>query len=150
MMQTFLLALLVSLPLLGGCANLPTPYQPKDGGWGYSDFPVGEDMFTVSFEGNVELDIHTFRMHLLRRASELTLGHEFAYFTILKTTHRPRPSVYKAKGFIVDPVFAFRQAIVIRCFKEDPGMGFNAAEILVTLAGGMPDPPDTHTAASIR
>ena len=140
-MRALLLALLVGLPLLSGCANRPTPYTPQRGVGGYSDFPVGEDMFSVKFEGNVELDIHTFRMHLLRRASELTLGHDFAYFIIMETMHYPRPSVYKVKHFVLDPVFAFRQAIVIRCFKEDPGMAFNAAKILVTLAGEESDAP---------
>ena len=141
-MRTLLLVLLAVTLSLAGCVNFPTPYKPQHDGWGYSDFQVGEDMFSVKFEGNVELDIHAFRMHLLRRASELALGHGYAYFTILKTAHRSRPSVYKVNSFLLDPVFAFRQAIMIQCFKENPGMSFNAAKILVTLAGEASDASD--------
>ncbi len=134
-MRKDLFVLVITVLLASGCAFGPTPYKPHGRSGGYSELRLGgNDMFLVKFEGNVQLDILVLRMHLLRRASELTVRHGYTYFEILQSKTHPRPSIVKQQKLsLLPPIFVFWDAIVIKCFREDPGLAFHAANILASL-----------------
>jgi len=70
--------LLVSVVLvISGCA---TPYQKRTARFGYDDFRIAEDLFEVSFSGNVKTPISDVSKYVFRRASEVTLTNGFTHF----------------------------------------------------------------------
>ena len=85
----------VVVAVFGGCA---TTYKSSDGGDGYSDFRVSTNVFAVSFRGNPGTKEEMVDKYLLRRASELTLEHGFAYFVILSEKERTRSSSFGYSG----------------------------------------------------
>lgn len=64
--------------------TISTPYQPIDGGQGYSEQQIGENRFRVMFKGNSSTSKKTAEDHLLFRAAELTLEQEYDYFIVVK------------------------------------------------------------------
>ena len=80
------MAMPISLPLvaalglvLAACAGKPTPYQPAQGGFGYSEQQTEENRYRVSFAGNSATSRQTVEDYLLYRAAELTVqtGHDW-------------------------------------------------------------------------
>jgi hypothetical protein len=65
--------------LLTACASAPTPYQAAQGGFGYSEQPIEENRYRVSFAGNSATPRQTVEDYLLYRAAELTVqtGHDW-------------------------------------------------------------------------
>lgn len=68
---------------LAACATA-TPYQPAvDSRYGYSEIPIEQDRFRVTFSGNSLTDRDTVENYLLLRAAELTLGQGYDYFRVV-------------------------------------------------------------------
>lgn len=82
MLRTIVAA--ASLAVLAACATA-TPYQPAgfDGTpYGYSERPIEQDRFRVTFSGNSLTDRETVENYLLYHASELTLQSGYDYFIV--------------------------------------------------------------------
>ncbi len=99
-----------------GCA---TPYQPRGFRGGYSDYRVSADVFSVSFRGNSSTREEVVEEFLLRRASELTLEHEYVYFVVLAEKGRTRTSSVGYSSVKV-PIVSPGSSIQIRCFRDRP------------------------------
>ncbi len=64
--------------VLSACAARPTPYQPRDGGFGYSQTQIDSKTWRVEFAGNLDTSRETVENYLLYRAAEIMLfgGHD--------------------------------------------------------------------------
>lgn len=71
------------LPIIAGCA---TPYEKLSGRFGYDDFRITNDVFEVSFSGNVKTPPSVVSRYVLRRAAEVCLANGFAFFAPLTET----------------------------------------------------------------
>ncbi len=71
-----------TLLLLAACAA-PTPYQPANGGYGYTDQQIEQNRYRVSFDGNASTEREVVQNYLLYRAAELTVQKGFDYFTVV-------------------------------------------------------------------
>ncbi len=67
-----------------GCQ--PTPYQRlgTTSAGGYSDKRLSENTFHVRFVANNNTPLNKVRDYLYRRAADITIKNEFAYFTIIR------------------------------------------------------------------
>lgn len=75
--------LLYSLCLgLSACA-LPTPYQPAENGYGFSEEEVQQDVMRVTFRGNEHTSVDVVEDYLLLRMADLTFNRGHDYFRIL-------------------------------------------------------------------
>jgi hypothetical protein len=99
---TSLLVLTLGL-LLAACAA-PTPYQPADGGFGYSDQQLESNRYRVTFAGNSVTPRDVVQNYLLHRAAELTLEKGYDYFTVVRQDLE-RSTAYQGSGFTNAPVF---------------------------------------------
>ena len=109
-----------------------TPYRKLKSGGGYCDYRIAADVFSVSFRGNTATREEDVEKYLLRRASELTLEHEYKYFVIISEKGRTRKGSIGYSGFKV-PVVAPGSAIQIKCFHEqqpDAELAIEAADFL--------------------
>jgi hypothetical protein len=74
---------LAVLALLGACKAHPTPYQPAVDGYGYSEQRIEENRYRVIFAGNDHTKADTVQNYLFYCAAELTLNHDYDYFTVV-------------------------------------------------------------------
>lgn len=81
-MQRWLAAVAVCL-LAAACAA-PTPYRAAMKGEGYSDHPIEEGRYSVSFSGNTSTPRRTVEDYMLYRAAELTLAQGKDHFRIVR------------------------------------------------------------------
>ena len=88
-------AVLLAL-LLGACAQ-PTPYQPADGGFGYTQQQLESNRYRVSFAGNMVTSRDTVQNYLLYRAAEVTVESGDDYF-VLVDQNLERSTVYHGTG----------------------------------------------------
>jgi hypothetical protein len=95
-----LFLLLATLSLLAACAS-PTPYQPADGGYGYSEQRLESNRFRVTFAGNSSTPRDSVQNYLLFRAAELTVQEGFDYFTVADQDVE-RSTRYYSQGFYDD------------------------------------------------
>lgn len=81
--HTFLKSLVLAATALviTACVG-PTPYQPRDRGYGYAEQKLESNRFRVSFSGNSATPRETVENYLLYRAAELTLAQGFDYFVL--------------------------------------------------------------------
>jgi hypothetical protein len=90
--------------LLGACAQPPTPYQPAVDGYGYSEQEIEDNRYRVTFAGNDHTKADTVQNYLLYRAAELTLNHEYDYFTVVDRNFdrstRYSGSTYMSPGYV--------------------------------------------------
>jgi hypothetical protein len=103
--------------LLGACAHFfpqPTPYQPAvdttdfwggaTAGYGYSEQEIEDNRYRVTFAGNDHTKADTVQNYLLYRAAELTLNHEYDYFTVVDRNFdrstRYSGSTYESPGYV--------------------------------------------------
>lgn len=94
--------------LLGACAA-PTPYRPALKGEGFSDRPIEDGRFRISFAGNETTPRATVEDYMLYRAAEVTLANGKDHFVVVqrnveeraRTVVRtePDPMVYGWTGF---------------------------------------------------
>jgi hypothetical protein len=103
----------------GSSAGCVTKYKPHNHQGGYSDYRIATDVFSVSFRGNAATREEIVEKYLFRRASELTLEHEFRYFVVLSEQGRTRSSSVGYSG-VKFPVVAPGMAVRIQCFRERP------------------------------
>jgi len=91
--------LAVALLLLGlaGCA-VPTPYQLRADGYGYSEQQLESDRYRVTFSGNSVTARETVQNYLLYRAAELTLANGHDHFTVVDQ-NLERSTTYHGSGF---------------------------------------------------
>jgi hypothetical protein len=82
-MNRFLLVLLAALSL-AACATTPTVYQPlsADTAVGYSEFPIEQDRWRITFRGGPGAEPGRVADLALRRAAELTLAHGYDWFRV--------------------------------------------------------------------
>lgn len=80
--------MIAGLALLAGCAT-PTPYQPLNGGEGYSNQQIEAQRFRVSFYGNSLTPRNTVEDYLLYRAAEITVDHGYDLFTVVDRSTEP-------------------------------------------------------------
>ena len=81
-MKTWLTGLIVlSSALLVACAS-DTPYKPAEerGDYGYTETPLGDNRYRVTFEGNSVTPAETVQDYALLRAAELTLAKGYDWF----------------------------------------------------------------------
>lgn len=69
------------MSVLAAC-GAPTPYQPADGGYGYSEQQLEDNRYRITVAGNAETSRETVQNYLLFRAAEVTLDTGHDYFTI--------------------------------------------------------------------
>lgn len=93
----FLAAGLAVLMLLSACAARPTPYQPRDGAFGYAQTQIDSQTWRVDFAGNVDTPRGTVENYLLYRSAEIMLfgGHE-RFVVLEKEVERTRD--YRTTG----------------------------------------------------
>ena len=68
-----------------GLSSCATPYQPRGWSGGYSDYPLQDDMFTVTFQANGYTSRERVRMFLLYRCAELTLERGYLFFAVIES-----------------------------------------------------------------
>ena len=89
------------LVALAACAA-PTPYQPADGGYGFSEQRLEDNRYRITFAGNAETARETVQNYLLFRAAEITLETGHDYFTIVNQDVERSTRYFGT----VDPLFA--------------------------------------------
>ena len=107
------MAMPISLPLvaalgllLAACAGKPTPYQPAQGGFGYSEQQTEENRYRVSFAGNSATSRQTVEDYLLYRAAELTVQTGHDWFQVVD-----RNTVQEDSGYGGSPAFGEGSAV---------------------------------------
>ena len=108
-LATSLLVLAAGL-LLAACAA-PTPYQPAEGGFGYSDQPLESNRYRVSFAGNSVTPRDVVQNYLLYRAAELTVQKGCDYFTVVRQDLE-RSTAYHGSGFTNAPLLFDRHRAI--------------------------------------
>lgn len=81
-MRTWLTGMLVlSTVLLAACAT-ETPYKPAEsrGEYGYTETPLGDNRYRITFVGNSSTASETVQDYALLRAAELTLAKGYDWF----------------------------------------------------------------------
>lgn len=74
-------AIVLFTVLLGACAT-ETPYKPADsrGDYGYTETPLGDNRYRITFVGNSTTPAETVQDYALLRAAELTLTKGYDWF----------------------------------------------------------------------
>lgn len=139
---------------LSGCA---TPYQPANGGNGYTDSQSASNEFTVAFQGNQHTTLEDVYDFALLRSAEVVLRQGYQFFAVLDAANTSSARSYIARqryyagaaapGFgmvtggiieVQEPKVAFRPGTVLRlrAFAEKPIKPFTyeALELQQTLA----------------
>jgi hypothetical protein len=93
--------LLASMTLVG-CVG-PTPYQPSQGGFGYTEQQIESDRYRVNFTGNSVTPRPVVENYLLYRAAEITLASGHDWFVI---SHQDVDKTTGYTGF-ADPDFGY-------------------------------------------
>lgn len=68
---------------LAGCGT-PTPYQPMDGGQGYSEQALEADRYRITFSGSSATPRETVENYLLYRAAEVTVERGYDHFLVVE------------------------------------------------------------------
>lgn len=72
---------IVATAFLVACAS-ETPYKPAEhrGDYGYTETPLGDNRYRITFEGNSSTPAETVQDYALLRAAELTLSQGYDWF----------------------------------------------------------------------
>jgi hypothetical protein len=81
--------------IISGCA---TPYGPNGFFGGYVDYPIGQNKYAISFNGNGYTSSSTCKMYALRRAHELCLQHGYSDFQIMNGSSDVDVSLWAYNG----------------------------------------------------
>ena len=102
-MKRLLIAAAATAALAVGACATATPYQPIQPGasysGGYSERPIEQNRWMVSFSGNTVTDRRTVETYLLYRAAELTVQQGYDWFTVVDRNTERDTRVY------ADPMF---------------------------------------------
>lgn len=123
--------------LLSGCAT-QTPYQPAStrGDYGYTETPLTDNRYRVSFNGNAVTPSETTQDYALLRAAELTLQKGYDWFELAnRATDRKERSTTSGGGGIE---FPGETAVVQRC-------GMLSCETVVSSTPGFSTGADVAT-----
>ena len=119
--------------LVSGCA---ASHYTKAGKFGYSDYKISQNVFSVSFQGKNKTSATDVEKMALRRSAEVTLKNGFTHFIILENkpnqTTKLVPTMAK---YFSGPLSITRSNITLRikCFKDtSPADTINANEFLTT------------------
>ncbi|MEM8790176.1 MAG: hypothetical protein AAGE80_01060 [Pseudomonadota bacterium] len=107
--------------VLAACTE-PTPYAPAVERFGYTDNPIEENRFRVSFGGNSRTPRATVETYLLYRAAEVTVAEGFDWFRIAdqETEVTTRFRSFSNSGF------GFGSPFFRRGFRSRFGSGFGS------------------------
>jgi hypothetical protein len=139
--------------LLAACAS-PTPYQPADGGFGYSDQQLESNRYRVTFAGNSVTPRDVVQNYLLYRAAELTVQKGYDHFTVVRQDLE-RSTAYQGSGFTNAPVFfdghrASGWGIGTTSYTAYPIDSYAAFADIVVHKGEKPqDDPDAYDARDV-
>ena len=117
---------IVAVAMIVGCA---TGGQRRFEG-GYEQAQLEDDLFEVSFTGNLPMERQALRQMLLQRAAHMTLEHGFTYFVVIDE-HRQLSAGVALRLDRIGPTQQAGQTIVFRCFADDPGPEAIDAEALL-------------------
>lgn len=76
----------LALPLLLAACATVTPYQPRNGKFGYAEQALESTRLRVSFSGSAKTPRETVENYLLYRAAELTLARGYDYFVMANSS----------------------------------------------------------------
>jgi len=115
---------------LTGCA---TPYKPDGMMGGFSERQLGEDVFTVTFQGNGYTSDQKARDYLLLRCADVTLAHGSKYFRLVGSANDSKNgamAVASGNSAFIAPIhFPSETATIqLRAEREGP-QDFDAAII---------------------
>jgi len=95
--------LILPMLILSGCMTVPKYNKAGEGGFkvGYSEIKLTPNSFRIRY---IDTDSSQCYMNFLRRASELTLGNNFKYFTVSDATNGrdSNAQAHMGYGFIAD------------------------------------------------
>lgn len=134
-----LILALAVLATLAGCATA-TPYQPRLGGYGYSEQRLERNRYRVTFSGNSSTPRETVENYLLYRAAELTLSNGYSAFVLASqdtgasTTYEQTVSGYGGFG----PYYWYPRAAVAVSTSR-PQTEYEAQAYIVMLKGDKPE-----------
>lgn len=78
-----LIGIAIAAALGVAACGTPTAYQPASEGLGYSEQPIEEDRYRVTFAGNTRTPRETVENYLLYRAAEVTLERGYDHFVVV-------------------------------------------------------------------
>lgn len=85
--------------LLAACIAMPTPYQPRDGDYGYSQQQIDSLTWRVEFTGNSVTPRATVDNYLMYRAAEVMKFGGYDRFVLLDKNIE-RTDVYYGSGYV--------------------------------------------------
>ena len=78
-----LFGFIIAAALGVAACGTPTAYQPASEGLGYSEQPIEEDRYRVTFAGNTLTPRETVENYLLYRAAEVTVERGYDHFVVV-------------------------------------------------------------------
>ena len=144
--------LLLDLLLLG--CTTPTPYQPANGGDGYTERQIEPHRYRVSFRGNSRTSREVVETYLIYRAAELTLADGMDYFRVadgqteIETRYRTTVSTFGPVNYGYGFRHGFYQSTLSGV--TTPISRYEAIANIVTHEGQKPNnDPDAYDAADV-
>jgi len=143
---------------LAACAQ-PTPYQPVQAGFGYSEQRIEDDRYRIVFSGNSMTPLQVVDDYMLYRAAEITLRSGYDYFVVAdKRTDKstqyvatftdpgfPYYDPYTGRRF---PPFAYRAPFDTETYR--PIERFTVSANVVLRRGAKPkDRPEAYDARDV-
>jgi len=99
-------SVLVCLAAVAACVK-PTPYQPREDGYGYSTQQLEPNRYVVSFYGNTMTSRETVETYLLYRAAEVTLEVGGDHFQVVERSTDRDVTTYVNYGPFYGPSMFF-------------------------------------------
>lgn len=139
--MNILLILALMVTVLTGCNS---GYHQKGSLFrsdGHTESKLGENVFQVAYEGNVETDSEQVMDFNLLRSAEVALKHGFSYFIILQTTGSDTNLIFEQAPTLssttADQNKTHSAISTILCSKEKPdishGQVYDAAAIAQSI-----------------
>jgi hypothetical protein len=97
MMQLSRTLAVVCLAGVAACTQ-PTPYQPREDGYGFSSIQLEPNRYRVSFYGNTATSRETVETYLLFRAAQLTLEVDGDHFQVVERETERDINAYSNPG----------------------------------------------------
>jgi len=88
------LIIVIATLALAACAGMPTPYQPKENGTGYTQQQLDNHTWRVTFTGNDYTTRETVENYLLYRCAEVMLFGGYDKFIVLEKDVEPEVQYY--------------------------------------------------------
>lgn len=126
--------------MLSGCA---TSYQPMGYSGGYTERPIKEDVYIVTFKGNGFTAPERVRRYAMYRAAELTKEKGYDYFFVINQSTATKEHVTHQESAETD---CYQTATGVEC-ETDPGTTHTTDKSTTRLKvhmkqGSIPDKPN--------